>query len=137
PIRHGQFGVELRGALEGAGGFVVIEGVDEPQALVEEGLRLRVLGGDRMMPIAVAGHERGGFWFGGGGVVGVLLREGRNRQRKNEGEQNQDAAMHWEPPVNREVGMSCFADCSIAEMAGCKRGGCLVNHNRPLPPSFL
>ena len=75
PICHGEFGIEVGGALEGARGLVVIEGVNLPQALIEEGLRLRVLGGDRVMPVAVAGHERGGFCFGGGGVVGMLLRE--------------------------------------------------------------
>src|SRR5213080_5336544 len=75
PIRHGQFGIEFRGALEGAHGFVVIESVDESQTLIEKYLRLRVLGGDWVMPIAVARHERSGFYFGGCGALGMFLRE--------------------------------------------------------------
>jgi hypothetical protein len=75
PIRHGELGIEVRGALEGARGFIVIESVDEPQALIEEGLRLRVLGGDRMMPMAVAAHEHSGPCFGGGSVLSLLLGE--------------------------------------------------------------
>jgi hypothetical protein len=33
----------------------------------------------------------------------MLLREGWKGQRKSEGKQGQDAAMHWEPPANSEV----------------------------------
>ena len=77
PKRHRHFGIELARALEGAHGFRVIEGVNLAQPLVEERLRLRVLRRDRVMPIAVAGHQRGG---GLGlcrhrGMIGMLLRE--------------------------------------------------------------
>jgi hypothetical protein len=87
PIGHGEFGVELGGALEGARGLVVIEGVDLSQPLIEEGLRLRVLGGDGVMPIAVTGHECGGFCFGGSRVLRMLLRESGSGQREDKGEQ--------------------------------------------------
>ena len=87
PIGHGQFGIEVGGTLEGARGFVMIEGVDEPQALIEKCLCLRVLGGDRVMPIAVAGHERSGFCFSGSGVLRMLLRESGDAHRQNNGEQ--------------------------------------------------
>src|SRR6267154_5852924 len=78
PVGHGQFGVQLGGAMEGARGFVVIEGIDEPQALIEEGLCLGVLGGNRVMPSAVAGHEGGGFGLGGANVLRMLLGENRH-----------------------------------------------------------
>ena len=94
PIRHGEFGIELGGTPERAHGFVVIESVDEPQALIEKCLRWRVLGGDRVMPIAVAGHQRRGFCFWGSGVLGMLLRENGDAQRRRNGQQDQDAAMH-------------------------------------------
>jgi hypothetical protein len=85
------------------------------------------------MPIAVAGHERSGFCFGGGGVVRMLLCEGRNRQHKNEGEQGQEAAMHGEPPQTVKWD-ELFADCSILEMAACKR--LPLGNLSPLHPCF-
>ena len=76
PKRHRQFGVKFARALEGARRFVVIERVNLPQALVEERLRLRVLRRDRVMPVAVAGHQRsGGLGFRRRGMVGVFLRQ--------------------------------------------------------------
>jgi hypothetical protein len=39
--------VEFGGAVEGSGGFIVIEGVDETEALIEELLSFGVPGGDR------------------------------------------------------------------------------------------
>jgi len=46
PVRHGAFGIELRGLLERADGRAVIESVNESQALIEITLRLRRIGRD-------------------------------------------------------------------------------------------
>ena len=52
PVRHGQLGIELGGALKGTRGLIVVEGVNLAQALIEKLLRLRILGRDRMMQVA-------------------------------------------------------------------------------------
>src|SRR5437763_992039 len=58
PVSHREVGVQISRALKGAHGLVVVEGVDEAQALIEELLRLRVLRRDRVMERTHAGDER-------------------------------------------------------------------------------
>ena len=59
PVRHCQLGIKLGSTLERTSRFVMIEGVDQPQALIEELLRLRILCRNRVMQIAQARHQRG------------------------------------------------------------------------------
>jgi hypothetical protein len=61
PVSHRQVRVECQRAFEGADGGVVVEPVDETQALVEEVLGHRVRGGDRVMPLANFGEEFDGL----------------------------------------------------------------------------
>ena len=41
PVGHGEFGIEFGGLLEGARGFIVVEGVDQAESLIEEFLCCR------------------------------------------------------------------------------------------------
>src|SRR5260370_1105986 len=60
-----------------------------------------LLRGGEQTGIRNGGRECSGLCLGRSGMRGMLLREGRNGQRKNEGEQGQDAAVHSEPPVDK------------------------------------
>ena len=58
PVRHRRRGIELGGPAERADRLVVIERVDERQALIEELLRLGAFRGDRMVQPAEARRQR-------------------------------------------------------------------------------
>ena len=49
PVRHGELGIEFSRTLEGTRCFVMIEGVDQPQPLIEKFLCLGIAGRDRMV----------------------------------------------------------------------------------------
>ena len=49
PVGHGELGIEFSRTPERARRFVMIEGVDQPQSLIEEFLRLGIAGRDRMV----------------------------------------------------------------------------------------
>ena len=59
PVGHGELGIEIGGALKRTGRFIVVEGVDQAQSLIEELLCLRIPGGDGMMQVSQSGHQRG------------------------------------------------------------------------------
>ena len=59
PPGHGHLGIEFRGATERAFGFVVIEGVDQTEALVEKLLCFGTGSLDGMMMVTQAVDERG------------------------------------------------------------------------------
>src|SRR5437016_13092066 len=61
PVRHRQLGIKLRSMLERPRGLIVIERIDEAQALIEELLRLRALRRDRMMKFAQSSLQSGGM----------------------------------------------------------------------------
>src|SRR5579871_5275183 len=61
PVRHRELRIEFGGVLKRAGSFVVIEGVNESQALIKKLLRFRITRGDGMMKIAEAGYKRDGM----------------------------------------------------------------------------
>ena len=73
PVGHRHFGVELCRLLERTRRFLMIEGIDQPQTLIEKFLRLGIRGGDRMAQVSQAIHQGGGLTRGLG-VVRVLLR---------------------------------------------------------------
>jgi len=64
--------------LKRARSFVVVEGVDEAQSLIEELLRLRLVRRDRVMKITQARYEgeRKGF-----GLCGMILCGGNERKQ--------------------------------------------------------
>jgi len=64
PPRHRAIGINLRRGLERADGFLVVEGKEQNQPLIE--ITLRELGarGDRMMMIAEAIEQRAGQFRG-------------------------------------------------------------------------
>src|SRR5208282_583906 len=57
PVRHRQLWIKFCGMLKRTRRLVVIEGVNESQALIEELLSLRVLRGNRMMQVPQAGYQ--------------------------------------------------------------------------------
>ena len=61
PVGHGEIRIEARGLLEGAPRLVVVEGVDEAQALIEVALGERGGGGDRVRVISEVVEERHGL----------------------------------------------------------------------------
>lgn len=67
PIRHGGVGIEARGFLERAIGLEVPEIVEQAEALIEVGLRLRRIGRDLHAGVADALHQRRR------GKIGVIL----------------------------------------------------------------
>src|ERR1700758_2549329 len=70
PERHGTLWIDLRGSLESTKRLVMIEGVDQREALIEEELGFRLLCGDGMVYVAESRHEDGRLRRGG--RVGVL-----------------------------------------------------------------
>src|SRR5258708_38644805 len=60
PIRHGKFGIEFGGMLKRTCCFVVIEGIDESQPLIEKLLCLRVLRRNRVMQISQTSYQHDG-----------------------------------------------------------------------------
>ena len=58
PVRHRQAGIESRSLAEGASRLLVVERIQQPKTLVEEGLRAGVLGGDGHVDRAEAGERR-------------------------------------------------------------------------------
>ena len=97
PVRHSEFGVEIGGALKGTRGLVMIEGVDQAQPLIEELLRLRILGGDGMMQVSQSGHQRGWFrlCWGWMFVIG-FLSDGQAGQQQDK--QNSKPGSHGSLP---------------------------------------
>ena len=81
PIGHRQFGIELRRALKRARCFVVIEGVNLAQPLIKKLLGLRIAGRDRVMKVAIAGHQGGRLRLR---VRGMVLRHCQTAHRKDE-----------------------------------------------------
>ena len=65
PERHGALRIDLRRSLEGTKRLVMIEGVNQREPLIEKSLGFRLLGGDRMVHVAQAGHEDSGRAGGG------------------------------------------------------------------------
>lgn len=72
PVGHGEGGLEFGGMIEGAKSFVVIEGVDLAEALVEEFLGVGIFCGGGMVEVGVTGHEDDGA-----GVFGLGTSDGR------------------------------------------------------------
>ena len=96
PVGDRKFGVEFGGALEGTRGLVVIEGIDQAQALVEELLGLDILGRNGVMKIAQTRHQCGGF--GWRRMCRVLLRY---YERGTENHKQDGAHLpHWQKPPN-------------------------------------
>jgi hypothetical protein len=56
---HGRRGIELGSPPERAHRFVMVEGVDQRQALIEEALRIRAARRDWVVQPAEARHQRG------------------------------------------------------------------------------
>ena len=59
PVGHGAVGVDLRGLAERPLGLEVKEGMELGNSLVDERLGFGLLGGDREVDLAHAGHEVG------------------------------------------------------------------------------
>src|SRR6266576_306018 len=95
PERHREFRIEFCCPLERTGGLVVIEGVDQTQSLVEELLGLHILGRNRMMKLAQAGHQRSRF--GCGRMSGML----RYCERATSYDKQDGARLHHrnDPPL--------------------------------------
>ena len=69
PIGHCEFRIEFRGVLKRPRRLVVIEGINKAQALVEELLRLRIAGGNRVVKIAQVRHLSDGVGLRVGGMI--------------------------------------------------------------------
>ncbi len=76
PIRHRQFGVQLRRPLERPRRLVMIERVNQPQPLIEKRLRLRILRRHRVPPISQSRHQSRCFVLRSDRML-VLLRRRR------------------------------------------------------------
>ena len=79
PIRHGEFRIEFRSVLERSGRFVVVEGINETQSLVEKFLRFQIMRGYRVVQVAKTGDERNGMTLR---VVGMILRRPGHTEQK-------------------------------------------------------
>src|SRR5262249_20205651 len=84
PVRHPEFRVELRSALERTRGFIVIKRVNLAKTLVEKRLG-RFIGRDRVVKVSVALHQAG--LLGVGRWHGMILRE--RCQRKTTDRENE------------------------------------------------
>jgi hypothetical protein len=73
--------------------FVVIESVDEPKTLIEELLRLRVLGGNRVMKVPEPSHQRDRMRLG---MRGMVL--GRSAQAQKHSTENVRQSFHLVNP---------------------------------------
>src|SRR5438046_8838222 len=87
------------------------------------------------MRIVVAGRERRGFCFGGCGVLGMFLREraltegeSGNAERRRDGQQGHDAAMHSVPPVKEWN--ECFG-CRIVTLRRRQNASRSAAHESP------
>src|ERR1700730_12322644 len=118
PVRHGQPGIEFGGMLKRARRLVVIESVDEPQTLIEELLRLRIFGGDRMVKIAQSGHQRDGTGLSMGGMI-----LGRSEQAREHPAHHNCQRFHLvDPPVSIfPTKPSQAPEKSLWHSAPCKR----------------
>ncbi len=89
PRAHRARRIEAGGLAESGLGLVVVEAVDEPQTLVEEGLRPRRRGGDGAMVATQVVEERGRDGRRRGGAA-VVVRGRLSRAAGQEGGGNQE-----------------------------------------------
>src|SRR5437879_4000596 len=73
PVSHGKLRIEFRRMLERTCRLIVIECVNEAQALIEEFLSFRIVSGNRMMQISQSGDQRCGMGLSLS-MLGMVLR---------------------------------------------------------------
>jgi hypothetical protein len=89
--------------------FVVIESVDESQTLIEELLRLRILGGNRVMKVPEPSHQRYRMRLA---MRGVVL--GRSAQAQKHSTENVRQSFHLVDPP--EFGLNHTYESSRKEL---------------------